>query len=308
MKVEFLIPASPTPGFFSQVSMFCLALDRLGDFYSEARVVCVFGDKVKKPVPARWAHWLERVEIHWVPPADFNRCGYLAQGYRRFELLDPTADLSVICDADIMPIRRFGSEFKSLIAERAIGGVIAHSHFPWTKRSGTGGDDWEMLSRRLLGRPVETPFCYTLSDTAAWGCPFYINFGFLAGPPQVLSRVFREVKLLRGPVHEIINNYFEAQIAFALAASASDVAVRALPMRYNFPNDSKADAMYPNELEAVSVIHYLRLKNFDRQNIFCSAELFENFLSLDLKGSNGILQETVREITGGVYPFRDFLR
>lgn len=285
--------------------MFRLALDRLGGAYAEARVVCVFGDEVKRPIPDRWEHWLERVETDWVQPANFNRNGYLAQGYRRFELLDPTADLSVICDADIMPVRPFGSEIEALISEQAIGGVIAHSHFPWTERSGTGSEDWKILSQRLLGQSIETPFHYTLSNTANLSCPFYINFGFLAGPPEVLSRAYQQMNSLRQPISEIIGNYFEAQIAFALAVSAADVAVRALPMRYNFPNDPKAEAMYPEELEAVSMIHYLRLQHFDRQEIFSGAKSFQNFLALDLDGANDVFQSKVREITGGNYPFGD---
>jgi len=305
MKIEFLIPASPTPGFFSQVAMFRLALDRLGGAYAKARVVCVFGDKIRNPIPDRWAHWLERVEIHWVSPSDFIRNGYLAQGYRRFEILDPTADLSVICDADIFPIRSLGGGVEELVSAQKIGGTIAHSHFPWSKRNGSGAEDWEVISRLILNRPIETHFNYTLSDTADWGCPFYINFGFLAGPPLLLEEVFGEVKRLREPVHNLINNYFAAQVAFALAVSAVNAPVQALPMRFNFPNDPRAEAKYPEELEAVSMMHYLRLNRFDRQNIFSSAEDFQSFLSLDLDGSNKIFQAAVQEVTGGCYPFKE---
>lgn len=303
MKLEFLIPASPTPAFFSQVAMFRLALDRLGGPYAGARVVCVFGDAEVCMVPAPWDIWMEREDIQWVPIADFERDGYLAQVYRRFDLLDTSADLAVLCDADVLPVRPFGSEVLSLIDEQAVGGVIAHSHFPWAKRTGTGAEDWPIFSQRIFGRSVETPFRYTLSKTATWGCPFYINFGFLVAPPQVLRRAYAEVIRLRGPVREMLDNYFEAQVAFALATSAAGLPVRALPMRYNFPNDPVADKIYPDELRQVSMMHYLRLAHFNRQEIFASADAFDLFLTLELDGSNRVFQDAVRSISGGTYPF-----
>ncbi len=74
-------------------------------------------------------------------------------------------------------------------------------------------------------------------------------------------------------------------------------------MRYNFPNDPVADAMYPDELSSALVIHFLRTDRFDRHRIFASASAFRDFLDLPLGGSNRILQQRVAKITAGNYPF-----
>jgi hypothetical protein len=74
-------------------------------------------------------------------------------------------------------------------------------------------------------------------------------------------------------------------------------------MSYNFPNDPVADKLYPQELNSISVLHYLRTDKFDRQKIFVSKKNFEKFLSLRLTGSNKIFQEFVKYLTGGKYPF-----
>jgi hypothetical protein len=40
-RLDFVIPASPNDGFYSQIAFFRLALDRLGGIYRQARLVAV---------------------------------------------------------------------------------------------------------------------------------------------------------------------------------------------------------------------------------------------------------------------------
>src|SRR5204862_6104539 len=72
---------------------------------------------------------------------------------------------------------------------------------------------------------------------------------------------------------------------------------------YNFPNDELAEARFPEELENVTIFHYLRTDRFDRQQIFASAEGYREFLGIDLAGSNKVFRSRVAELIGGEYPF-----
>src|SRR5207249_3688870 len=110
-------------------------------------------------------------------------------------------------------------------------------------------------------------------------CPFYVNHGFIAMPRPLMERLqqvhvsyCRQVsKLLRG-------SYFSVQIALTLSIAALGLRVMALPMRYNFPNDPVADRLYPDELQNVTCLHYLRTRQFDRHKIFQDQEGYAGFV------------------------------
>ena len=76
-----------------------------------------------------------------------------------------------------------------------------------------------------------------------------------------------------------------------------------LPLRFNFPNDPLAETLYPEELESVSAIHYLRTDRFDRHEIFASPDEFAQFLELPLDGANRLFRKAVRRLLGDRYPF-----
>jgi hypothetical protein len=75
-------------------------------------------------------------------------------------------------------------------------------------------------------------------------------------------------------------------------------------MRYNFPNDERAEAAYPDDAADIRTIHFLRTTVFDRQQVFVDSDAFDRYLALPLAGSNARMQARVREITAGRYPFR----
>ena len=97
--------------------------------------------------------------------------------------------------------------------------------------------------------------------------------------------------------------YFSAQITLALVVEMLQVPTREIGLRYNFPNDKNADRIQEHELDDVRVIHYLRTNQFDRQKLFTSKKHFQEFLSLDLDGSDKVFQEYVMALTGNQYPF-----
>jgi hypothetical protein len=304
MTLDFLIPGSPNDAFLSGIAFFRLALDALGEVYRKARVVAVLGDETIVPIPSRWRTYFQRIEVEWADPADFKRRGYLAQGDRRFDLFRPDADVVILCDADTTVMRVLPELATSFIVEPALAGVIAHYHFPWAESTGEPERDWDRLARSLLGREIALEYRYSLHDPArANRCPFYINYGFFAGPPALISRFSQAYRALVPRVYRILANYFSSQVAIPLAIAELGLPTRALPMRYNFPNDPRADALYPHELGWIVVLHYLRTSHFDRHRIFAEREEFERFLGLDLAGSNREFQTFVRRLTVGHYPF-----
>ena len=304
MKLEFLLCGSPTEGFFSQMAFFRLCLDALGGDEAAARLVCVFGDHEVAEIPKAWQPFFERIEVHWAHEPGADNPGHAKQHNMRFELLDPDADVSFICDADVAVLRPVTPLAAQLKQANALGGVIAHLHFPWEGRAPQPDIDWPEIAHAVLGRDISRPFSYTLLDPGApTDAPFYINLGMFAGPPAQLKAFNDRDKELRPKVSPLLGEWWAPQVSLALTCFDLGLPVDALPMRYNFPNDVRADRLQANELAQVVFLHYLREKPFRRDHIFSDIRAFAEFLEDDLEGSNAVFQRHVHEITKGVYPF-----
>ena len=104
-------------------------------------------------------------------------------------------------------------------------------------------------------------------------------------------------------VREVLDNNFYEQIALPYAIEKAGLACRALPMRFNFPNDPVAEAQHPEEAGQIVNIHYLRTKIFDRHRIFADAVAFRKFIEMPLTGSNATFRTAIKKLTGAVYPF-----
>jgi hypothetical protein len=163
---------------------------------------------------------------------------------------------------------------------------------------------WRRLSLASLGRLIDRRLEYTLLEGEGdRRCPFYINYGFVAGPPILLQKLYGVLGDLQPGLSLQLRNDFYGQVAIALAVEHAHLPWRALPMRFNFPNDRAADLRYPQELDQVVLIHYLRNSQFDRHRIFAERNAFDAFLAMPTIGSDRVLQDHVCRITGGVFPF-----
>jgi hypothetical protein len=287
--------------------MFSVALEHLGGIYRSASVVAVFGDSEIGTLPVRWRPWLERLTTYWVAPADFQKNGYLAQGDARWLHMPENCDFVVFMDADTMLLRPIGDLLETLIASPAVAGVIAHLPFPVPPEE-TPQEKWRLLAQQFIGRdiPLEYTHVFANDDTplSRRHCPFYLNFGFVVAPSEIGRRIWPTYLNIRPRVAAYLQApYFSGQVALTLAIYANDVPRRPISIRYNFPNDTVAELLYPDALKDMRVIHYLRTHNFDRQRIFASREEFHRFLQLDLSGSEQMFQEHIRRITGSRYPF-----
>jgi hypothetical protein len=286
-------------------------LDALGNEHRSARLAFAFGSMETSPsIPARWKEAYRGIDVYFADPVAVADKGIDAQCDLLWEILDPSADVSFLIDADTLPLRAIPQEVLTSINETgAINGVMAHyppplDHQGTTVEGGpTSADDvWPVLADRVLGHALPTPWEYSLLRPSK-PAPFYINHGVVAGTPAALTALGQAIQRVRPRVRYVLDNYFADQIATALGVVADGLAVRTLPMRFNFPNDPAADRLYPEELANVVIMHYLRTTEFDRHRIFHDGKAFDAFMQVPLVGSNLVFRERVRDLTGGRLPF-----
>ena len=315
MRLEFLLCGSPVDAFWSQCAMFRRSLDSLGPLYEAARLVIAVEAPDSNCLPHGWKPYFRNIEVVGAGnrPEPPHAPQYWAQSDIVYDLLDDGADVSFICDADVLPMAPLPQAFLGSFKSRpAVCGVPAH--VPPYLQDGLGRavfekppssrELWDFFSTRILGKRIMLPFTYTLQESGAKEpCPFYINYGVFAGPPRMLRELHRELTAIEPQVISLLNNDFYGQIALSLAVERIGMPCRALPMRYNFPNDPLADRLYPRELEQVLFMHYLRMNVFDRHKIFAAPTEFEAFLRLDLSGSNAVFRDRIARLCSGIYPF-----
>lgn len=301
-RVSYVIPASPTDGFYSQVAMIRLALDDLGEPYRSARIVMTVGAPEGSAVPDRWIPFLERVEVRFVRQTDDGR--HRAQADGRWDGV-PESDIVVFADADTLPLRRFDELLGRVLELDAVAGAIAHT--PLRFDTDLNPDrSWSTVGTRLTGREPEVAFATTMPFGSAglMSTPFYVNFGMV---PMSMA-VFQQLRpayarLTQAVESDLIDRRFAGQAGLALAVNETGVNHFAIDMRYNFPNDERAEQRYPDDAVDIRTFHYMRTQTIDRQRIFTGPEEFQHFLVQQLRGSNAIFQERVRQLTGGRYPF-----
>jgi len=303
VKIDFVIPASPTDGFYSQIAMARLSLNRLGGVYEQAQVRVALGDCEVRETDPGWLPYLDNVHFSWASVEQFRKDSYGATGEHRSNIYRPDADVVIFCDADTLVLRSFDELLERHIEQPAFRGVIAHKPFPERVEDDAGR--WRELSRAVLGEEIPLDCNYTLSEGV---CPFYVNYGFLMGTPALFDRL-KEVHVeVRRKTREYMQSKrtkdFSAQVSVPLAIHRAGTPYESLPIRYNYPNDPVFDARYPEEVPNITILHYLREKHLKRNRVFASSLFFRLFLLKSFSGSNAVFQKRVREITGGNYPFK----
>ena len=308
LKVAILIAASPTSEFYSQIAAISLALRTLHWSRWTPRLYAYFGGTHDAEAFAKWRPYLREVEIISVSDNRFEREGIWAQCDTMFELAPRDADIILTMDADTLPVANFEAVLDRVASEGLIAGVIAHYPFP-TCAGKSPRESWIYLADGLIDGPLDFAFSYSLVEPATANehllTPFYVNFGVVFLPKQTFDDVAcRYLSMRPALAGRMSEPWFSGQVALTLAITAARAKTWALPMRYNFPNDSIAERRYPEELSSVVVFHYLRTQNFDRQHIFASEEKYSQFLALPLLGVDRAFQGAVRKIMGLKYPFR----
>jgi len=321
-KVAFLIAASPTDAFYSQIAALGGRLRSLTWSHWRPSIhVFVGGDRRNDKVP-EWLPYLEDVNILWTSDAGFAREGDWAQSDDAIRFAPRDADVLLALDADTFPVTECESMLDRVHYAGAVAGVIAHYPpgfdlaFDTTANAssvplGDGGhlrDAWSSLARGLTDVPLDFAYAHTLlgpdRPAAHRMTPFYLNFGVVAFPREAFELVAPRYLAFRQQVMTRMNGSdFSGQVALTLAIADARVRTWALPMRYNFPNDPVAETMYPAELDHVAIVHYLRTSEFDRHRIFATSDSYAEFLELPLSGVNRKFREAVIATFGTRYPF-----
>jgi hypothetical protein len=287
--VAILIPASPTPAFYSQLAVFSLSIQRLEWFRWKATIHVYLGGPEDPDTRSRWDPYLRDLAISTTE-------GDWATTDDRFRFAPRDADVILAMDADTLPVASFESLLDEIVDRDTVCGVIAH-YPPFSPQSfdlQTGffrsqsdrpllpaaslKEVWNALARPLINRPLNFSFSHSLlgPDTppAQSSAPFYVNFGVVFFSRAAFDRVTPYyLAILPLVVDRLPHSNFSGQVALTLAIANAQCNVRALPMRYNFPNDAIGEDLYPKEIAHIVVWHYLRTNEFDRQRVSAGLKL-----------------------------------
>lgn len=304
-----MVPASPTPGFLSQIAAFQLALRKLPWTNWEPSILASFGGGIERENAyhlAQWHRYLPDATIVFPRPrpTDGQYDGQIDELYRSAPV---DADVLVRIDADVLPTAPLEPILDRVLEQSAIAGVIAHYRFPAPPEL-ANHDAWLAFEERFLTEPLRFDYSYSLlaADVPEEEreTPYYLNEGCIFFAREYFDRLAPLYLETRPQVAEMLEDpYFAGQVTLALAAAQIPLPSIALPFRYNFPNDPIAADRFPEEMENAAIIHYLRLEELDRQKIFRSRDAYESFLERPLNPANERFREAVRSLLGDAYPF-----
>jgi hypothetical protein len=308
-KVAFLIPASPSRAFLSQIAAFDMALRQLRwERWQPSVVVCMGGEPEWEEFD-EWQPYLRDIVMIFAPRSHSESTkSYYAQIDGLFRWAPNDADVLVRMDADTLLVGDFEDVLDYVIEIGAIAGVIAHVAFP-THPGESSRDAWLAVREGLINASLDFRHAYSLTGPEApeenRRTPFYVNDGAVFIPKLLFGDFAGRFLSLRPKVMDrLADPYYSGQVALALAVAEMRAPTCALPMRYNFPNDEVAVRRLPEELENAKIFHYLRTHDFDRQRIFADAKSYQDFLAAPLTGANQVFQAHVRKIIGTQFPFK----
>jgi hypothetical protein len=327
-NVAILVAASPTPAFYSQLAMLDLAFRKRHWRRWRPAIHAYFGGSRDTSADAWWLPRLHGISLHWTADSDFARDGDWAQSDDVFRRAADDADVIVAMDADTLPVADLEDVLDMVLDSGSIAGVIAHYptvfnfafdlqtlHFsvlpadPRFPEANSLRETWARLADGLTNAELNFEFEHTLmpadSPEEHRLSPFYLNFGVVFFPRKTFQPVAERYLAIRPRLMDRMRYPdFSGQVALTLAIADAGLSTRALPLRYNFPNDPVAERMYPDELAHVAVYHYLRTAEFDRHEIFVDSTRYARFLDAQLSGVNRSFRDAVKEIAGPSYPFR----
>ena len=204
------------------------------------------------------------------------------------------ADNVLMLDADVIAMRPFDELIEFVNAGRGgIGAVMAHvSPF-------NGMDDWATWTKLYRDFGLgQTSFAYEHSGWPAMGgarySPPYFNTGVVCAPATVLNGFYERYISALQFVRRQLDSYYCEQVAMTLALDKTDRLLPPLPVRYNFPNQVEFEQLYPEELEHVTFLHFLRTEVVDREGDFADLAATARLTARqDLSGSNEVFRRRV---------------
>ena len=295
--MEVRVPISPTPDFFRRIHFMAASLRRLRAAANDhVLVVCVGGDEEPVDLYERLP-WSRRYPLiwRWADRARFQKESFWETSHEIFR--QPIRGRFVICaDADVIFVRDFPELLRELTTAPAVAGVIAHGP---AFREADLAATWRQIFEDYGVPAPPAIHQHTGWDfmTRARYTPVYYNFGMVIAPAAMMAQISQEMEAADRFVNARLTTFFRFQIALSLVIQKLGLAARALPLRYNFPNDPRFDQRYPEELTKVRVMHYLRGEVVHRENDFAAlARVAALAARTDLRGSNEVLRRLVAEL------------
>jgi hypothetical protein len=299
-RLEIRVPISPTPDFFRRVHFMAASLRKIGGALADHEfLVYVGGDEEQRDLVVELP-WSKNYPITWlwVDRERFRKDNYWETSRAIFR--QPARGKLVMCaDADVLFIRDFSDVLADLERSPAVAGVIAHAP-PFPKMAPS--EVWDRLFAEYgVGVPP------SIHEHTGWGfmvkapqhryTPLYFNFGMVIGPEEMMNKIGKEIVAADDFVNKRLTTFFRFQIALTLAIQKYGLTSRALPLRYNFPNDPRFDRRYPDDLADVRILHYLRCKIVHRENDFANLDRVAALIRRrDLQGSNEVLRQCLEEL------------
>ena len=305
-KVIILVAAPREEVTLSQVAALCLGLGKLNWRRWQPSLRLFSGDRrIEHIVRACWPH---RGEV--VPVSTRNsawRRGVSIERESLFRSVPSGADVLVKMAPNTLAVSDFEDVLDQVGAARCVAGVIAHHSFAaWPGLPAQ--DAWGRLAEGLIEIPMEFGHVYPLLGTETpeieRRTPFYIDPGvvfFSASVFPEFAKCYHEIKPIL--VDRVPIAFFADRVAFSLAATKLGVSTVALPLRYNFPNNETAMALFPEELRDVRIFHYANTDDIG-EDPFASEDKYTRFIESHLTGVNEILRTHVERTFGPEYTFR----
>jgi hypothetical protein len=308
-RLAIVIPGTHGAAFYSQIAAIAVAVRSLPWQRWKPSIHAFLGPaEAKASSDGRWQRWapfLRDVDVRDVDSGTSAALGNWAQVDAALEEAPAEAEVILCLDADTLPVASFEDVLDTVASGNLVAGVMAHYPPP-----GIGSrDDWRRIGDGCLTRPLVFEHTYSLvpPDAASEDrvAPFYVNGGVMFFSRNALEQFvpmyldIRRNKL----VDRMPDEAFTGQVASSFAISEGGLRTWPLPMRYNFPNDPAAEALYPGEAERVVIHHYLRTGRFDRHRIFTTADEFARFLDLPLQGADSTFRSEAIRVLGSDYPF-----
>ena len=302
-RLEFRIPISPKPGFFSQIRFFNYALRRLGSPpYRDARLVVVVGDHCDVDNVRRQNRWSENFNVAWERVLDevFDEFGIWGTANWRLTLPAGDAEVIILSDADTVLLRDIDPLLADLpAAAAAIRGHMAHSPPQSLNTSAPAGDSpefWRWLFDAFSLPWPSATYRYSLDTDRSWPeVPAYFNLGFVVLNPMALSVFASEIAETARRINDLTRSFMRCQIAVTLIAHRASMDIGALSAAYNAANDLTHLALHGLTVDQIRVLHYLRDEEINRSTIFLPRHI-DRFLARPLSNpANIALQNLARE-------------
>jgi hypothetical protein len=299
--IEVRIPISPVQHYYNRVHLLAHSIRSLGGEFKDARIRVSVGSHDKPIDLHRLLPWSRRLGIdwHWVERDQYAAWDNTAHPYiaTMMDRFRPPFDAETLLmlDADVVVVRPFPEILTLVSGYPSIAGVMAHVP-PFAP------DEWRTLFRQAeLTEPELKYECsgwgVMLTDPKMRYCPPYFNTGVLAASRKALELLYDPYMASLQTVRSLHDTYFFEQIALTLALYRTGIKSHVLPLRYNYPNQQGFDVAFPDELNEIRFLHFLRTDTVNREDDFLNwAKMKKLSTRQDLTGSNEVFRKRLAQL------------